>query len=67
VGEYGLFDATDESQTQFYSDMEAMQIPNVAFDYEPFSDCAPDLVNIGAADAGPTAWGQSVMAYLAAH
>lgn len=67
VGEYGGFDDAYESQTQFYSDMESMQIPNLAWDYEPFSDCAPDLVNIGNADAGPTAWGQTVMAYLAAH
>jgi hypothetical protein len=67
VGEYGGFDPTYESQTQFYSDMESMQIPNLAWDYEPFSNCSPDLTNIGAADAGPTAWGQTVMAYLAAH
>lgn len=65
IGEYG----TLASSTAFYADLEAKQIPNLAWDFEPYSDCAPDLlvVNQSSSNLVPTAWGNTVKAYLAAH
>ncbi len=65
IGEYGsLTDATS-----FYADLEAKQIPNLAWDFDPYSDCAPDLLNVNQSDSNlvPSTWGTTVKAYLAAH
>jgi hypothetical protein len=65
LGEYGsLTDATT-----FYADVEAKQIPNLAWDFDSYSDCAPDLltVNQSASTLTPTAWGTTVKTYLLAH
>jgi hypothetical protein len=65
LGEYGsLGDAAT-----FYADLEARQIPNLAWDFESFSNCSPDLlqVNYSATDLKPTAWGDTVQGYLLAH
>jgi hypothetical protein len=62
IGEYGsLTDAMT-----FYADIESKQIPNLAWDFEPYSDCAPDLltVNQSATNLVPTAWGTTVMNYI---
>jgi hypothetical protein len=64
LGEYGSL--TDS--TSFYADIEAKQIPNMAWDFEPYSDCAPDLVDVTTSSTlTPTAWGMTVQAYLLAH
>jgi|HubBroStandDraft_2_1064218.scaffolds.fasta_scaffold74219_2 hypothetical protein len=65
VGEYGSL----ADSAGFYSDVEAKQIPNLAWDFEPYSNCAPDLLTVNQSDMNlvPTAWGMTVQAYLAAH
>jgi len=65
IGEYGsLPDAA-----AFYADVEAKHIPNLAWDFESYSDCSPDLLNVtnSATNLQPSAWGTTVKAYLAAH
>jgi hypothetical protein len=65
IGEYGsLPDAA-----AFYADVESKQIPNLAWDFEPFSDCSPDLLEIthDATMINASAWGTTVHDYLAAH
>jgi hypothetical protein len=56
-------------QSGFYADMEAKMIPNLAWDFDPFSGCAPDLVDVthDATMLTPTDWGTSVQTYLLAH
>jgi len=65
IGEYGSL--TDS--TSFYADVEAKQIPNLAWDFDSYSNCAPDLlqVNQSATNLVPTAWGTTVKSYLLAH
>jgi hypothetical protein len=62
LGEYGSL--TDS--TTFYADVESKQIPNLAWDFDPYSDCAPDLVTVNqsATTLTPTAWGTTVKNYL---
>jgi hypothetical protein len=67
IGEYGSLDAN--SAPAFYTDVEKKQIPNLAWDFDPYSNCAPDLLNV-TADATkiqPSAWGMIVQSYLLAH
>jgi len=64
LGEYGsLASGTSDS---FYADIEMKQIPNLAWDFDPYSNCAPDLVNVthSATSLMPTAWGTTVKNYL---
>lgn len=65
IGEYG----TLSDSAAFFADLEAKQIPNLAWDFDPFSDCAPDLLEIthDASMLTPSAWGATVQAYLLAH
>lgn len=65
IGEYGSL--TDS--TSFYADVEAKQIPNLAWDFEPYSDCTPDLLTVNKSDTTltPSTWGKTVQAYLLAH
>jgi hypothetical protein len=44
-------------------------IPNLAWDFDPFSGCGPDLLNVthNPSMLNPTAWGTSVQTYLLAH
>ncbi|HEY1697348.1 MAG TPA: cellulase family glycosylhydrolase [Polyangiaceae bacterium] len=65
LGEYGSL----ADSTSFYADVEAKQIPNLAWDFDSFSDCAPDLldVNQSATNLVPSTWGQTVQAYLTKH
>ncbi len=67
IGEYGALDGN--SAPAFYADLEAKQIPNLAWDFDPYSDCAPDLLAItgDASKLVPSAWGKIVDAYLLAH
>jgi hypothetical protein len=67
IGEYGGFSAT-VTQSGFYADMEANQIPNLAWDFEPYSNCTPDLLNVtGSTTLTASAWGSTVQQYLLAH
>jgi hypothetical protein len=67
IGEYGSLTST--TAATFYADVEAKKISNLAWDFDPFSDCAPDLlsVNQSATNLVPSAWGSIVQAYLLAH
>lgn len=68
VGEYGDF-SSSVPQSGFYSDMESKMIPNLAWDFDAFSGCAPDLLNTTTDPTmlQPTAWGKTVQTYLLAH
>jgi hypothetical protein len=65
IGEYGSLGDPDA----FFADLETKQIPNLAWDFEAYSDCSPDLLVVthDATDLRPTAWGDTVQAYLLAH
>jgi hypothetical protein len=65
LGEYGML----ADATTFYADVEAKQIPNLAWDFEPYSDCTPDLLNVttSATNLSPTSWGMTVQSYLTSH
>ncbi len=64
IGEYGSL--TDSAA--FYADVESKQIPNLAWDFEPYSDCSPDLLNVTQSTTlTASTWGQTVQAYLLAH
>jgi hypothetical protein len=62
LGEYGSL----TNAQAFYADVEAKQIPNMAWDFDSFSDCSPDLlqVNQSASNLQPTPWGDTVKSYL---
>lgn len=66
IGEYGSLDGNGDS---FYNDVESKKIPNLAWDFQPFSGCAPDLVDVthDATKLVPNDWGKVVQAYLLAH
>jgi Cellulase (glycosyl hydrolase family 5) len=67
IGEYGSF-TSSVTQSGFYADMEAKGIPNLAWDFEPYSDCAPDLLSVTTSTTlTPTTWGSSVQSYLLSH
>jgi hypothetical protein len=65
IGEYG----TLGDSAAFFADLEAKQIPNLAWDFDAFSDCAPDLLEITHDETmlTPSTWGSTVQAYLLAH
>ena len=65
IGEYG----TLSNPSAFFADLESKQIPSLAWDFEPYSDCAPDLVtvNLNPTSTVDTSWGSTVQQYLLAH
>ena len=65
IGEYGSL----TSSASFYDDLEAKQISNLAWDFDPYNDCAPDLLNVNMSTTNLVAstWGATVQAYLLAH
>jgi hypothetical protein len=67
LGEYGS--VTSSASAAFYADLESKQIPNLAWDFDSYSNCAPDLVNVthSATSLTPTSWGTIVQSYLLAH
>jgi hypothetical protein len=67
IGEYGSVDAA--SAPAFFADIEAKQLSNLAWDFDSYSNCAPDLleVNLSSTDLVPSDWGKLVQAYLLAH
>ena len=58
-----------ERRYRVFADLERKRIPSLAWDFAPYSNCAPDLVQVthDADDIRPTAWGTSVRDYLRAH
>jgi len=66
IGEYGSLPGNGDS---FFNDLESKKIPSLAWDFQPFSNCAPDLVDVthDAKMLNPNAWGKVVQAYLLAH
>jgi hypothetical protein len=66
IGEYGTLSGDGSA---FFADVDSKNLSSLAFDFEPFSDCAPDLltVNHSATQLQPTAWGNTVKAYLLSH
>jgi len=68
IGEYGPLGRSTSFLPAFLADVEARQIPNAAWSLSPYSDCAPDLVQVSASSTlTPSTWGASVKAYLLAH
>lgn len=65
LGEYGDVDAG--SAAAFFGDLETKQIPNLAWDFEEYSPCNPDLLTADGSDLQPSAWGQIVQSYLLTH
>jgi hypothetical protein len=67
LGEYGSLDSG--SAPAFYADVESKQIPNLAWDADPYNDCAPDLLDVNYMDSTltPSTWGAIVMSYLTSH
>jgi hypothetical protein len=67
IGEYGTL--TNATAPAFYADLEAKHIANLAWDFDPYSNCAPDLVNVtgSASTLTPSTWGAIVQSYLLAH
>jgi hypothetical protein len=65
LGEYGTL---TNSQT-FFADLESKELPSLAWDFEPYSNCAPDLVsvNLNPTSTVNTTWGSTVQTYLLAH
>jgi hypothetical protein len=68
IGEYGPSGADPSFASAFYADIEAKQIPNLAWTLSGYSNCTPDLVNVTHdASLSTTAWGSVVKSYLLAH
>jgi hypothetical protein len=67
IGEYGSLDSS--SSAAFYADLEAKQLPNLAWDFDAYSNCYPDLVNVDQSPTNltPTDWGKIVQKYLLSH
>jgi hypothetical protein len=65
IGEYG----TLSSPSAFFADLESKQIPSLAWDFDSYSNCAPDLLSINQSPTNlvPTTWGSTVKTYLLAH
>ena len=65
IGEFGPADFSDNETlpASFYADVETKKIPWLAWDFEPYSDCGPDLlvVNNSSSDTSLSTWGKQVM------
>jgi hypothetical protein len=69
-GGSGVTSTTDSgSSGNGTPDLEAKQIPNLSWDFSPFSNCAPDLLKVthSATSFVPTSWGSIVQTYLLSH
>ena len=67
VGEYGPGGDLSFADA-FHADVEAKQIPNLAWTLSAYSNCAPDLVKVTFDPSlQATAWGATVKSYLLAH
>jgi hypothetical protein len=67
IGEYGSSSSGSTLASSIYADFEAKQIPNLAWDFDPYNNCAPDLVNVtySTTSSSATTWGAQVQRYLA--
>jgi hypothetical protein len=67
LGEYGS--VTSSISSTLYADLESKKIPNLAWDFDAFSNCAPDLLSVthSATMFTATAWGMIVQSYLLSH
>ena len=67
LGEYGNLDGN--SAATFFQDLETKQISNLAWDFDPYSNCSPDLLDItqDATKLNSNDWGKLVQAYLIKH
>jgi Cellulase (glycosyl hydrolase family 5) len=67
IGEYGSLVAGTEAA--FFQDLESKQISSLAWDFDPYSNCSPDLLDItrDASTLTPDDWGKVVQGYLTAH
>ncbi|MEO7032670.1 MAG: cellulase family glycosylhydrolase [Polyangiaceae bacterium] len=67
IGEYGTLDGSNAPA--FFQDIDTKQISSLAWDFDPYSDCAPDLLDIttDASKLTPNDWGKLVQAYLIKH
>ncbi len=65
IGEYG----TLSNPSTFFADLESKQIPSTAWDFDSYSNCAPDLVTVNQSPTNlvATTWGSTVQQYLLAH
>jgi hypothetical protein len=65
LGEYGSL----QNASALFADLEAKQISSLAWDFDPYNNCMPDLVNVtqNASQLDPSAWGTTVKNYLLAH
>jgi hypothetical protein len=65
---YGPSGTDPSFAAAFHADVEAKQIPNLAWDLAPYSNCTPDLVQANQTSTlTTTPWGDVVKAYLLAH
>jgi hypothetical protein len=67
VGEYGPDHVTGAFDAgAFYGNVETKQIPNLAWDMEPYNDDPPDLVQVNHSDThlDASTWGAVVQPYL---
>ncbi|MBI4957262.1 MAG: cellulase family glycosylhydrolase, partial [Myxococcales bacterium] len=68
IGEYGPLGGDTSFASAFYADVEAKQIPNLAWTLSAYSNCTPDLLQVTHdATLTTTAWGGIVRTYLQAH
>ncbi len=74
IGEYGGANAGTTAAdiaftTAFFADVESKSIPNLAWDVDPYSSCAPDLVQITTSSTltPESPWGTTVQSYLTSH
>ena len=75
IGEYGYSNVTSNDPTdvtaaqKLQADFESKLIPNLAWDFEAYSDCGPDLLTVthDASMLKPTPWGSIVQGYLLMH
>jgi len=67
IGEYGSL--ASGAEEAFFQDLENKHIPSLAWDFDPYSNCAPDLLEIthDASTLTPNDWGKVVQHYLLAH
>lgn len=65
IGEYGPLNGDQSFLSAFLADVEAKQIPNIAWSVSPYSNCAPDLVSVTRTTTlNPNTWGTPVRQYL---
>jgi hypothetical protein len=68
IGEYGPLSSDTSFAADFFADVEQKQIPSLAWEISPYSNCAPDLVSVTRTTTlTPNSWGKLVKDYLAAH